>query len=86
MEKDIRSNVKFAYANTTRDIWNDLEERFGKESAPRAYELQQSSQQHNMMEHCVRGAIGRRLNEAKDKERLYEFLMGLDIEYSTIKT
>lgn len=29
---------------------------------------------------------GKRLNESKDKERLYEFLMGLDSEYSTIKT
>lgn len=37
MEKEIRISVK--YANTTEDIWNDLRERFGKESASRAYEL-----------------------------------------------
>lgn len=40
MEKEIRSSVK--YANTALEIWNDLHERFGKESAPRAYELKQS--------------------------------------------
>ncbi|GJY09925.1 hypothetical protein Tco_0378110 [Tanacetum coccineum] len=40
MEKDIRSSVK--YANTTSEIWLDLLERFGKESAPRAYELKQT--------------------------------------------
>nr|GEY69397.1 putative reverse transcriptase, RNA-dependent DNA polymerase, Gag-polypeptide of LTR copia-type [Tanacetum cinerariifolium] len=27
------------YANTSSEIWSDLKERFGKESAPRAYEL-----------------------------------------------
>lgn len=37
MEKEIRSNVK--YASTNSEIWSDLHERFGKESAPRAYEL-----------------------------------------------
>jgi hypothetical protein len=40
MEKDIRSSVK--YAKTAAEIWNDLLERFGKESAPKAYELKQS--------------------------------------------
>ncbi|XP_024974841.1 uncharacterized protein LOC112512947 [Cynara cardunculus var. scolymus] len=37
MEKEIRGNVK--YANTAAEMWIDLRERFGKESAPRAYEL-----------------------------------------------
>ena len=37
MEKEIRSSVK--YASTTSEMWSDLRERFGKESAPRAYEL-----------------------------------------------
>ncbi|GKA86712.1 putative RNA-directed DNA polymerase, partial [Tanacetum coccineum] len=39
MEKNIRNNVK--YAGTESEIWSDLNERFGKESAPRAYELKQ---------------------------------------------
>ncbi|GKB60076.1 LTR copia-type gag-polypeptide [Tanacetum coccineum] len=39
MEKNIRNNVK--YAGTASKIWSDLKERFGKESAPRAYELKQ---------------------------------------------
>nr|GEV91432.1 retrovirus-related Pol polyprotein from transposon TNT 1-94 [Tanacetum cinerariifolium] len=37
MEKGIRDSVK--YANTSSKIWSDLKERFGKESAPKAYEL-----------------------------------------------
>nr|GEZ80658.1 hypothetical protein [Tanacetum cinerariifolium] len=36
MEKGIRDSVK--YANTSSEIWSDMKERFGKESAPRAYE------------------------------------------------
>ncbi|XP_024981715.1 uncharacterized protein LOC112518298 [Cynara cardunculus var. scolymus] len=39
MEKNIRSSVK--HANTASEILSDLRERFGKESAPRAYELKQ---------------------------------------------
>lgn len=30
------------YASTASEIWSDLLERFGKESAPRAYELKQT--------------------------------------------
>lgn len=40
MEKEIRNSVK--YAKTATEIWKDLKERFGKESAPKAYELKQS--------------------------------------------
>nr|GEX54490.1 retrovirus-related Pol polyprotein from transposon TNT 1-94 [Tanacetum cinerariifolium] len=37
IEKGIRDSMK--YSNTSSEIWSDLKERFGKESAPRAYEL-----------------------------------------------
>ncbi|XP_076883234.1 uncharacterized protein LOC143531937 [Bidens hawaiensis] len=40
MEKEIRNNVK--YVGTANGIWVDLAEQFGKESAPRVYELKQS--------------------------------------------
>lgn len=40
MEKDIRNSVK--HGKTAKEIWKDLEERFGKESDPRAYELRQA--------------------------------------------
>ncbi|KAI3667046.1 hypothetical protein L6452_42088 [Arctium lappa] len=92
----------------------DLEERFGKEGAPRAYELKQSlsiTRQNGTSvsayytklrsvwdelqlvlptprctcEGCGCG-IGKRLNELKEKERLYEFLMGLDENFSVIRT
>ncbi|XP_019167830.1 PREDICTED: uncharacterized protein LOC109163537 [Ipomoea nil] len=40
MDKDMRNSVR--YANTARDIWEDLEERFGKGSAPRAFEIRRA--------------------------------------------
>ncbi|XP_071685594.1 uncharacterized protein [Rutidosis leptorrhynchoides] len=40
MDREIKNSVK--YAVTSRDIWLDLEERFGKENAPRAYELRRT--------------------------------------------
>ncbi|XP_071727907.1 uncharacterized protein [Rutidosis leptorrhynchoides] len=42
MKKEIRNSVK--YANAASKIWDDLKERFGKESVPRAYELKQTLQ------------------------------------------
>ncbi|KAI3507425.1 hypothetical protein L1887_22411 [Cichorium endivia] len=112
MDKDIRGSVK--YANTSSEIWDDLKERFGKESAPRAYELKQSlSVTHQdgssvsayytklrgiwdeiqsvlPVPQCTCGNcscnIGKRLSEFKERERLYEFLMGLDGDFSIIRT
>ncbi|KAI3781943.1 hypothetical protein L2E82_11971 [Cichorium intybus] len=112
MEKDIRSSVK--YANTASEIWSDLRERFGKESAPRAYELKQTlSNTHQSgvsvsayytklrglwdeiesilpvprctCDKCSCG-VGKKMNELREKEKLYEFLMGLDADFAVIKT
>nr|XP_043616953.1 uncharacterized protein LOC122588808 [Erigeron canadensis] len=102
VDKDIRSSVR--YANTSSEIWKDLKERFGKESAPRAYELKQFlscthqdgasvssnyTKLHSIWDEirsvlpipqCTCGNcscdIGKRLNDFKEKEQLYEFLMG----------
>lgn len=112
MEKDIRNNVK--YATTAQEIWDDLEERFGKESAPRAYELKRELttmrqdsasvsayftkmrsiwdkiQSVSPIPKCTCGKctcnLGKRLMESKEKERIYEFLMGLDEAFGTLKT
>ncbi|XP_076914306.1 uncharacterized protein LOC143573263 [Bidens hawaiensis] len=112
MEKDIRDSVR--YANTTADIWRDLVERFGKESAPRAYELKRTlastrkdgasiSAYFTKMRriwdeiqavlpapyctcHGCTCNVGKRLTDLKDKRKLYEFLMGLDPEFSVIRT
>ncbi|XP_076885099.1 uncharacterized protein LOC143534517 [Bidens hawaiensis] len=112
MEKEIRTSVK--YASTTQEIWADLKERFGKDNAPKAYELKHSltmiKQEGSsisayftrlrsiwdeiesmfpislcMCNGCTCG-LGKKLNDLKDKERLYEFLLGLDSEYGTIRT
>uniref|UniRef100_A0A251SY86 Putative gag-polypeptide of LTR copia-type n=1 Tax=Helianthus annuus TaxID=4232 RepID=A0A251SY86_HELAN len=110
MDKEIRGSVK--YANTASEIWADLKERFGKESAPRAYELKQSLHvtrhegttvsayftrlikiwdEINMVLPAPRCTcsgckceVGKKITELKEKERLYEFLMGLDDEFSVV--
>ncbi|CAN1308197.1 hypothetical protein LINPERPRIM_LOCUS27299 [Linum perenne] len=49
MTKEVRSSVR--YATTAAQIWSDLKERFGKKSAPRAYEIRRSLsllQQNNL--------------------------------------
>ncbi|KAK1427490.1 hypothetical protein QVD17_16176 [Tagetes erecta] len=112
MEKEIRGSVK--YAKSASEIWKDLKERFGKESAPRAYELKQTisnTKQEGVTVSAyytkLRGlwdemqsflptpickcngctcGIGKSLSELKEKEQLYEFLMGLDGEFSIIRT
>nr|GMD22766.1 Integrase, catalytic core [Ipomoea batatas] len=112
MDKDMRSSVR--YANTARDIWEDLEERFGKGSAPRAFEIRRSvvllkqekasvssyyaklkSLWDEMMAisplpRCVCSGctcnISKQLVHMKEKEQLYDFLMGLGEEFSTVKS
>lgn len=112
MEKDIRTSVR--YANTSAEIWKDLEERFEKEGAPRAYELKQSLnatrqdgsyvssyytklkavwdelQLVHPMPRCTCDKcdceLGKRLSELKEREKIYEFLMGLDDDFSIIRT
>lgn len=112
MEKDIRNSVK--YAVTAQEIWLDLEERFGKESAPRAYELKRavaSIRQEKLsisayytklrglwdeiqsiipLPTCTCGGckcnLAKKFSATRERERLYEFLMGLNEEYTTIKT
>lgn len=40
MEREVRTS--FRYANTSSEIWSELEERFEKKGTPRAYELKQT--------------------------------------------
>ncbi|KAJ0827864.1 putative retrotransposon gag domain, retrotransposon Copia-like protein [Helianthus annuus] len=112
MEKNIRNSVK--YASTASEIWSDLDERFGKESAPRAYEIKQriagtrqagnsvsayftslrslwdEAQSVQPFPQCSCGKceceVGKKIFEHQEKEHLYEFLMGLDNEFSVIRT
>ncbi|CAH9122533.1 unnamed protein product [Cuscuta epithymum] len=111
MELFLRQSVKF---KTAREIWTDLEERFGKESAPRAYELRCSlgairqdgqsvsayfSRLRRVWDEmvsiikdptCSCGKcscdITKKFNEARDRDHLYDFLMGLDGYYGTLKS
>ncbi|KAL7601623.1 hypothetical protein Lser_V15G23906 [Lactuca serriola] len=102
------------YANTSSEIGRDLEERYKKKGAPRAYELKQTL--NALRQGCVsvstyytklsttwdelqtvlpnprctcKGChcgIGKRLNEVKEKERSYGFLMGLDDDFYVVRT
>ncbi|KAJ0924722.1 putative retrotransposon gag domain, retrotransposon Copia-like protein [Helianthus annuus] len=111
MEKNIRASVK--YAGTSLEIWSDLLERFGKDSAPRAYELRpqiaetrqdgtsvsvyytklrslwDESQSIKPIPVCSCTGCSCGLSkkmEYQEKERLYEFLMGLDTDFAVIRT
>lgn len=112
MEKEIKNSVK--YAASARDMWVDLQERFGKENAPRAYELRRSVtmiRQENLSISAyytkLRGVwdeiqsvsptptctcrgcrcgISKEIEGLLEKERLYDFLMGLNDEYGAVKT
>ncbi|XP_054786851.1 uncharacterized protein LOC129302557 [Prosopis cineraria] len=112
MDKDVRISVR--YAKSAREIWTDLEERFGKGNAPRVYELRRQVAMMRQdrssaptyytklkslwdeietimpMPKCECGKctcdIEKQLVEMKERDRLYEFLMGLDEASNTIKT
>ncbi|GJZ80943.1 putative RNA-directed DNA polymerase [Tanacetum coccineum] len=112
MEKTIRDNVK--YVGTTSEMWSDLQERFGKENALRAYELKlkiaatrqdgssvstyytrlralwDESQSIRSFPRCSCDGcsceLSEKIVEHVEKERLYEFLMGLDNDFNVIKT
>ncbi|CAL1379865.1 unnamed protein product [Linum trigynum] len=112
MSKEIRSSVRFA--RTSREIWLDLESRFGRGSAPRLYELRRSIallqqekstvssfytklrgfwdeiQSISPAPECSCGGctcdVKRKYRETKTSEQLFDFLMGLDEAFSTVKT
>ncbi|CAM8948263.1 unnamed protein product [Rhodiola kirilowii] len=112
MDKEVRASVR--YAKTAREIWMDLEERFEKENAPRAYELRRSiarlrqeklyvsayytklkglwdeMQTVSSWPKCscdgCKCDVQRQLLEIREKDQLYDFLMGLDDVFATVKT
>ncbi|CAA0836121.1 Unknown protein, partial [Striga hermonthica] len=112
MDKEIRNSVK--HTKTAHEIWKDLEERFGKESAPKAYELKRNltlTRQEKMSvsayytkmkglwdeidavfsaPRCSCGkctcGMPKLFAEKVERERVYEFLMGLDDTFNTIRS
>ncbi|KAL0399837.1 UNVERIFIED_CONTAM: hypothetical protein Sradi_2327000 [Sesamum radiatum] len=112
MDKEIRSSVR--YAKTAREIWVDLEERFGKVNAPRAYELRsviallkqeklsvssyytklkslwEEMQSISTWPKCTCNGctcnVQKQLVEMRERDQLYDFLMGLDDSFGTVKT
>lgn len=109
MDKEIRNSVK--HAKTAREVWEDLQERFGSESAPELKHILSLTRQEKMsvsayytklkglwdeiqaispLPKCKCGGctcdINKQLIAMKEKERLYEFLMGLDESFGTVRT
>lgn len=112
MHRDIRSSVR--YAKTASEVWTDLAERFGKGSAPRAYEVRREVatlrkdklsvptyytklkglwdeiQTITPWPKCDCGTckcnVAKQLTDMREREQLYDFLMGLDESFNTIKT
>ncbi|KAL7604497.1 uncharacterized protein LOC111878599 [Lactuca sativa] len=112
MEKEIKISVK--YAATARDIWVDLGECFGKENAPRSYELRRTvttirqgdmsisayytklrsvwdeiqsiSPTHSCVCKGCKCDVNKEFMKLREKERLYDFLMGINDEYNAVKT
>ncbi|CAN1221118.1 hypothetical protein LINGRAPRIM_LOCUS169 [Linum grandiflorum] len=112
MAKEVRSSVRFA--RTARDIWLDLEERFGRTSAPRIYEfrstvalLRQEKLSVSAFYTKIRSLweelqavfpvptckcsgctcdLEKLVRESKENERVFDFLMGLDDVFSTVKS
>ncbi|KAH6781144.1 hypothetical protein C2S52_012381 [Perilla frutescens var. hirtella] len=86
MDKEIRNSVK--HTKTTHEIWTDLEERFEMESAPKGYGM--TSIQSRQSPKCMCGKctcnVSKLVVEKGEKERIYEFLMGLYDVFNTIKT
>ncbi|XP_020229072.1 uncharacterized protein LOC109810097 [Cajanus cajan] len=78
MDKEVRSRVK--YATTACEIWEELEERFAKGSAPRVYELRRT------MTLLRQEKLSKRLMQMRERDQLYDFLMGLDDVFGTVKT
>ncbi|KAJ0457906.1 putative transcription factor interactor and regulator CCHC(Zn) family [Helianthus annuus] len=110
MEKNIRDSVK--YATISSEIWSGLHERFGKESAPRGYELRQKiaatrqdgatvstyyTRLRSLWDEATQSfprcscnkctcELSKKVIQHLEKERLYEFLMVLDSDFTVIKT
>ncbi|CAL1388587.1 unnamed protein product [Linum trigynum] len=112
MTKEVRSSVRFA--STAREIWIDLQSRFGQGSAARLYELKsmivrlrQEKASVSSFYTKLRGLWDeiqtltpsvsctcsgctcdgqRRQRDVRDGEQLFDFLMGLDDVFSTVKS
>ncbi|KAL7612214.1 hypothetical protein Lser_V15G08495 [Lactuca serriola] len=89
MENEIRTSIK--YANNAVEMWSDLRERFGKETYyTKLRGLWDEIQSVLLTPRCTCDkcdcGLGKSLVELKEKERLYEFLMGLDSEFSIVRT
>lgn len=111
LAKELQDHV--VHAETTQELWQDLEERFTQGVAPRVYELKRaiallqqekssiSSYYGNLKAvwgelqglspvpvctcGCVCGAA-RKMQDMREEEKVFDFLMGLDEAYTTVRS
>jgi hypothetical protein len=107
LTRDLHESV--AYADTVREIWIDLEERFSQGNAPRIHELKRDLslllqgnlsvvqyytkfkalwdelQIYDVVPKCTCGA-GKSFIDAREKERVHQFMLGLNDHFSTIRS
>ncbi|RVX05001.1 hypothetical protein CK203_019174 [Vitis vinifera] len=75
---DIASSV--IYAETASEIWADLRERFSQGNDSRIYQIKRDIVEHRQGQQSIS-----KLKERDEKERVMQFLMGLNDSYAAIR-
>ncbi|KAF7842421.1 uncharacterized protein G2W53_004719 [Senna tora] len=75
----------FVYCRTTRELWDELEDRFGKACGPLLYQIQREVAPTEQGSDSWCG-INKRLEERESSNKLLQFLMGLHQRFKTIRT
>ncbi|KAK3000122.1 hypothetical protein RJ639_024570, partial [Escallonia herrerae] len=97
LAKDLQDNA--AHVQTAREIWKYLEERFTQGIEPRVYELKRAIallQQEkssissyyglNPIPVCNCGSTCGAASSMREVEKVFDFLMGLDEAYMTVRS
>ncbi|EOY05030.1 Cysteine-rich RLK (RECEPTOR-like protein kinase) 8 [Theobroma cacao] len=111
LAKEIQSSA--AHADTTHEVWADLQERFTQRMAPRMYELRRAIallqqekssissyygklktvwgelQASNPIPVCTCGCTcgaAKKMEDMQEQEKVFDFLMGLDDTFSTVRS
>ncbi|KAK3015420.1 hypothetical protein RJ639_007492 [Escallonia herrerae] len=111
LAKELQGNA--THAETTREVWKDLEERFTQGIAPRVYELKRAivllqQEKASVASYygklksvwgelqglnptpickcgCTCGAA-KKMQIMREEEKVFDFLMGLDEAYTTVRS
>ncbi|KAJ8765434.1 hypothetical protein K2173_013192 [Erythroxylum novogranatense] len=79
-----------AHVETAREAWVNLEEQFTQGISPRIYELRRAINLWNELQAsrpiptCTCGAA-KKMADMREEEKVFDFLMGLDDTFSTVR-